>query len=43
MNADARLVGWLSLAQLISWGSIFYTFTLIMEPIERELGLDRVE
>ena len=37
------LVGWLSLAQLISWGSVFYTFTLIMGPVERELGLSRVE
>jgi len=37
------LVGWLSLAQLISWGSVFYTFTLIMGPVEHELGLNRVE
>ena len=40
---QSGLVGWLSLAQLISWGSIFYTFTLIMGPVERELGLSRVE
>lgn len=40
---DRRLVGWLSLAQLIGWGSIFYTFSLIMEPVERELGLSRAE
>jgi MFS family permease len=38
-----RLVGWLSLTQLISWGSVFYTFALLMEPIERELGLTRAE
>jgi MFS family permease len=37
------LVGWLSLAQLISWGSVFYTFALIMGPVERDLGLSRVE
>ena len=37
------MVGWLSLAQLISWGSIFYTFALIMEPVEHALGLSRVE
>jgi predicted MFS family arabinose efflux permease len=36
-------VGWLSLAQLISWGSVFYTFTLIMGPLERDLGLGRAE
>lgn len=40
---DRRLVGWLSLAQLIGWGSVFYTFSLIMEPVERELGLSRAQ
>ena len=38
--------GWvlgLSLAQLISWGTIFYTFALLMEPVERDLGLSRVQ
>ncbi|MCJ0765487.1 MFS transporter [Variovorax terrae] len=38
---DRRLVGWLSLGQLITWGSVFYTFALLMEPVERELGLSR--
>jgi MFS family permease len=36
-------VGWLSLGQLISWGSIFYTFALIMVPIERELNISRAQ
>ena len=40
---DRRLVGWLSLAQLISWGSVFYTFALLLEPVERELGLTRAQ
>ncbi|MDP2064895.1 MAG: MFS transporter [Burkholderiaceae bacterium] len=40
---DRRFVGWLSLAQLISWGSVFYTFALLMEPLERELGLSRAQ
>jgi predicted MFS family arabinose efflux permease len=40
---DRRLVGWLSLAQLITWGSVFYTFALLMEPMERELGLTRAQ
>ena len=40
---DRRQVGWLSLAQLISWGSVFYTFALLMEPVERELGLTRAQ
>ncbi|RYF38791.1 MAG: MFS transporter, partial [Comamonadaceae bacterium] len=34
---------WLSLGQLISWGSVFYTFALLMEPVERELGLTRAQ
>ncbi len=40
---SSRLVAWLSLAQLISWGSIFYAFSLVMEPVERELGLSRAQ
>lgn len=40
---NLRLIGWLSLAQLISWGSIFYTFALLMAPMERELGLSRAQ
>ena len=38
---DSRLVAWLSLAQLISWGSVFYTFSLLLTPVEQELGLSR--
>ena len=33
----------LSVAQLISWGSIFYTFALLVQPLESALGLNRVE
>ncbi len=40
---DRRMIGWLSLAQLISWGSVFYTFALLLEPVERELGLSRAQ
>jgi len=40
---SAPWIIWLSLAQLISWGSVFYTFTLIMGPLEQELGLSRVQ
>ncbi|MCM2251752.1 MAG: MFS transporter [Ramlibacter sp.] len=40
---DRRMVGWLSLTQLITWGSVFYTFSLLMEPVERELGLTRAQ
>lgn len=31
-----------SFAQLISWGSLYYTFSLLMPGIESELGLSRV-
>ena len=40
---NRSLVAWLSLAQLISWGSVFYTFSLVMGPIEQELGLSRAQ
>lgn len=47
MHATARnhpqLIGWLSLGQLISWGSVFYAFSLLLEPVERELGLSRAQ
>lgn len=47
MHPTARnaphLIGWLSLAQLIGWGSVFYTFALLLEPVERELGLSRAQ
>jgi MFS family permease len=38
--------GWvaaMSLAQLISWGTLYYTFSLLMPGLERDLGLSRVE
>jgi len=40
---DRRFVLWLSLAQLITWGSIFYTFSLLLQPVEHDLGLSRGE
>jgi MFS family permease len=40
---DRRLVLWLSLAQLITWGGVFYTFSVLLEPVERELGLTRAQ
>ena len=39
----AAFVAWLSLAQLISWGSVFYGFALFMGPVEAELGLTRAQ
>ena len=43
MDARARWVTAMSLAQLISWGSTYYTFSLLMPAIEVDLGLSRVE
>jgi len=40
---DRRFVLWLSVAQLVTWGSIFYGFSLLMEPVEAELGLTRAQ
>jgi MFS family permease len=40
---DRRLVVWLSLAQLVTWGSVFYTFALLLAPVESELGLTRAQ
>lgn len=40
---DRRLVLWLSLAQLVTWGSVFYTFALLLAPVESELGLTRAQ
>jgi hypothetical protein len=40
---NRSLVAWLSLAQLIGWGSVFSTFSLVMGPLEQELGLSRAQ
>ncbi|MBS0426540.1 MAG: MFS transporter [Proteobacteria bacterium] len=40
---DRRLVAWLSVGQLISWGSIFYGFGVLLEPVEQSLGLTRAQ
>lgn len=37
------LVTSLSLAQLVSWGTIFYAFTLFIDPMTRELGWSKPE
>ena len=33
--------GWLSLTQLITWGSVFYTFSLLAHPVELALDISR--
>lgn len=46
-TADAHpprgFVLWLSAAQLISWGTLFYMFSLLLEHFERDLKLSRVD
>ena len=41
MNRGWPLVWALSAAQLVSWGSIYYSFSLFVVPMERELGWSR--
>ena len=41
--AGRNLILGLSMLQLISWGSVYYSFALLLEPVERELGLSRAE
>jgi len=41
--AQRDLILGLSLAQLITWGSVFYTFALLIGPIEQELGINRAQ
>lgn len=40
-TSPAAFTGWLSVGQLVGWGSVFYAFSMLMEPVERELGLGR--
>ena len=42
-SAQRNLILALSLAQLISWGSVFYTFALLIGPIEQALGVSRAQ
>ena len=42
-HAQVRLTAWLSLAQLVGWGSTFYAFSMLAGPVERALGLGRTE
>jgi MFS family permease len=41
--APRAWIFWLSLAQLISWGTTIYWFPLLMPEIERSLGLTRAQ
>ena len=36
-----RLVGILSVTQIISWGSVYYTFPILIGPTEAEMGWSR--
>ena len=40
---DVRFVLAFSALQLISWGSVFYGFSLFMGPVEQSLGLSRAD
>lgn len=38
-----RLLALLSAAQLVSWGSLYYAFSLFVIPLERDLDASRIE
>jgi predicted MFS family arabinose efflux permease len=41
-DSQDRLVTWaLSLAQLVSWGSVYYSFSLLVVPMEHTMGWSR--
>ncbi len=40
-SAAAVWVLWLSVGQLVGWGSVFYAFSMLLAPVEAELGLSR--
>lgn len=41
--SQRSLILGLSLAQLINWGSLFYSFALLIDPIEQALGVGRAQ
>jgi MFS family permease len=40
---SSRFTVWLSLAQLVGWGSVFYAFSMLLSPVEAALGATRAE
>ena len=36
-----RLVGALAITEIVSWGSLYYAFSVLLVPMERDLGWDR--
>jgi len=42
-GSQGHLILGLSMAQLITWGSLFYTFALLIGPIEQVLGVTRAQ
>jgi MFS family permease len=42
-KAPAGFLFWLSLAQLVSWGSTVYLFPLLMQPMEQVLHINRAQ
>ncbi len=41
-DSQDRFVTWaLALAQLVSWGSVYYSFSLLVVPVEQTMGWNR--
>jgi len=38
-----RLLAGLGITQIVSWGSIYYAFALLLEPLQRDLGAGKSE
>lgn len=43
LSPPRDFVLWLAVAQLISWGTLYYTFALLLEHFEKDFGLSRVD
>lgn len=37
-TAPCKLLGALGVTQIVSWGSVYYAFALLLDPLQRELG-----
>ena len=40
---SALFVGWLSVTQLVGYGSVFYAFSMLLSPVEAALGATRAD
>ena len=41
LTADQKLLLSLSFSQLVAWGSCYYAYAVLMEPVQAALGISR--